>query len=524
MTNYYYNSAVTTTSASAALTLVNNDTLLVDRAGSLAGLSSFSGAGVNQAGGGTIANRGTIYGTSTGISAGTNIYTRRIHNAEDGYIFGGSTGVGITTGSGHRLENDGEIASTGTGAYVSGSFAAVRNSGIISGSIALSVQGTTNRIANTGEIAGGSYGLYAPGGGNALANDGLIAVTSSSGTGVLLEGSGATVTNSGTIRADVGNSVAVYFNNPASTGTGNVLENTGQILGAPSGYAVYGSIRSERVVNDGVIKGRTALEDGADTFDGRDGRQGPVDGGGGNDELTGGVLADTLLGGAGEDSLVGGAGNDVLAGGAGADTLEGGDGRDLLDYRGSDAVEVSLALGTGSGGDAAGDVFSGFEWLAGGDGDDALTGDAGDNRIFGGVGLDVLNGAAGTDTLIGGDDDDILLGGAGADVLTGGAGADRFRYGAVADSAGFTRDVVTDFEAGDRLDLFFVDAIAAGGTANDAFAFVGAAAFTAAGQVRAATIGSNTYVYANTDANLATSELVIVLRGAVTLAASDFVL
>ena len=78
-------------------------------------------------------------------------------------------------------------------------------------------------------------------------------------------------------------------------------------------------------------------------------------------------------------------------------------------------MTVSLIDGSATGGDAAGDTFAGFENVAGGLGDDALTGDAGDNVLIGGAGADTLSGGAGRDT---------LDGGAGADVLDGGTGND----------------------------------------------------------------------------------------------------
>ncbi|RTR11631.1 beta strand repeat-containing protein, partial [Azospirillum griseum] len=132
----------------------------------------------------------------------------------------------------------------------------------------------------------------------------------------------------------------------------------------------------------------------------------------GIENLTGSAYADTLGGdaganrldgGAGNDSLSGGDGNDTLVGGAGADTLSGGAGTDLASYAGSGAaVAVDLAAGSGSAGDAAGDVLSGVENLTGGAGDDTLRGDGGANRLDGGSGNDVLEGRGGNDTLVGG--------------------------------------------------------------------------------------------------------------------------
>ena len=124
----------------------------------------------------------------------------------------------------------------------------------------------------------------------------------------------------------------------------------------------------------------------------------------GIEDLTGSAHDDTLTGDGGANSLDGGAGDDLLAGGAGADTLTGGEGTDTADYAASaGGVAVDLAAGTGSGGDAEGDLLSGIENVTGSAGADRLTGSAGANRLDGGAGDDWLSGGAGADTLIGGD-------------------------------------------------------------------------------------------------------------------------
>ncbi len=120
--------------------------------------------------------------------------------------------------------------------------------------------------------------------------------------------------------------------------------------------------------------------------------------------------------------------------GGGADHLDGGDGIDLLDYAGSAGVTVDLSTGFAAGGEAQGDVISGFENLDGTDDQgDALTGSAVANWLFGIGGNDVLSGLAGDDVLAGGGGNDILRGGAGADALEGGTGIDLVTfYGATA--------------------------------------------------------------------------------------------
>ena len=139
-----------------------------------------------------------------------------------------------------------------------------------------------------------------------------------------------------------------------------------------------------------------------------------------DDRLSGDAGANRFLGGGGNDRLAGGDGNDLLDGGAGADMLDGGAGVDWASYvLAAEGVTVSLATGTGTGGQADGDRLIDIENLLGGEGDDRLSGDARANQI---------DGRGGNDTLTGGAGDDIFTGGAGADVLNGGAGVDWASY------------------------------------------------------------------------------------------------
>ena len=154
-----------------------------------------------------------------------------------------------------------------------------------------------------------------------------------------------------------------------------------------------------------------------------------------DDRLFGDAAANELSGGAGADKLVGHGGNDAIEGGPGSDTLDGDDGEysathadvDVLSYASSTGgVTVDLSrqylvagtteqqrghYATGSGGDAAGDKFRGFEQVTGGMGNDRLTGDGWNNYLIGGPGADVLHGGvpqvtgAGADGQFGTDDD-----------------------------------------------------------------------------------------------------------------------
>ncbi len=103
-------------------------------------------------------------------------------------------------------------------------------------------------------------------------------------------------------------------------------------------------------------------------------------------------------------------------------------------------------------------------------------------RIFGGQGSDTITGSQSAD---------IISGGLGSDNLRGAGGADTFLYRSVADSLLSQRDSILDFSTGDRIDLSQIDAVS-GTPANDAFHFIGSAAFSgAAGELRATFYAGN---------------------------------
>ncbi|HRD28735.1 MAG TPA: pre-peptidase C-terminal domain-containing protein, partial [Caulobacter sp.] len=157
-----------------------------------------------------------------------------------------------------------------------------------------------------------------------------------------------------------------------------------------------------------------------------------------NDDLRGGNDINVLDGGAGNDILMGFAGADTLIGGAGGDTLTGGDGIDTVSYVGSSAgVFVRLFNNLTFGGDAQGDVISGFENIIGSSNNDDLRGGNDINVLDGGAGNDILMGFAGADTLIGG---------AGGDTLTGGDGLDTISY--VGSAAAVTVNLLTNTVSG----------------------------------------------------------------------------
>jgi Ca2+-binding RTX toxin-like protein len=154
-----------------------------------------------------------------------------------------------------------------------------------------------------------------------------------------------------------------------------------------------------------------------------------------DNQISGGDGDDVLSGRAGNDTISGGRGRDVIIGGAGADVMDGGDGIDTLSYAGASGVGVSVSLadGHGSGGEAQGDLFTGFENLVGSAFDDYLAGDDGVNFIRGGDGSDVIDGRGGNDRLAGGEGTDFFVFDAGSghdtiiDFIAGAASAEAIR-------------------------------------------------------------------------------------------------
>lgn len=274
----------------------------------------------------------------------------------------------------------------------------------------------------------------------------------------------------------------------------------------------------------------------------------------------GNTLANRIVGNSAGNRLTGGAGNDTLDGGGGADTMLGGTGNDTyyvnaatdvvseLSAGGTDTVvsSVSRTLGayqenltlngssttSGTGNGLANKIVGNLaaNKLSGLAGNDLLDGGSGNDTLDGGTGNDVLAGSAGNDVLGGGSGNDRLNGGLGADKLSGGTGQDQFVFSSVKDSAvGISlRDVILDFERGvDRIDLSAIDANVASSASNEAFQFIGSAAFSAnaSAQVRYS-YDSDTGVgvlYGSTDADT-TAEFSIQFAGVASLAATDFVL
>ncbi|KQV33397.1 MULTISPECIES: hypothetical protein [unclassified Rhizobium] len=201
-------------------------------------------------------------------------------------------------------------------------------------------------------------------------------------------------------------------------------------LNGGSGFdlASYSEVTAALTLSLSKTTAQAAATAGQDTLVSIEG----LEGGSGNDTLTGSTVANLLIGNKGNDKLYGLEGNDVLRGGEGNDLLNGGAGTDTADYTGlSAAVVVDLAKTTAQDTKGAGiDTFVSIENVTGGNGNDVLYGTNGANVLSGGNGNDQLFGRGGNDILIGGNGNDTLDAGAGTgERLIGGSGNDRYMLG-----------------------------------------------------------------------------------------------
>lgn len=373
---------------------------------------------------------------------------------------------------------------------------------------------------SNGDNSGASFVVFGKAGGFAPSLD-LSTLDGSNGFRIdgvaALDYSGWSVSGAGDVNGDGFDDLIVGASN---------ADPNGEASGAS--YVIFG-MRAQSSVNIfGTIQGLTHNGGiGDDTVDARDGND-TLRGWEGDDTLLGGAGADTLDGGADNDTISGGSDNDIIIGSLGEDAINGGSGSDTLDFSAFAAnrqVNVNLAtrLVILHNGDEQ--ALTSIENATGSKGADTITGNAKANVLSGGNGNDIIAAGAGTDT---------ITGGSGRDILTGGADSDRFAYTTVAQSApgGTARDDITDFTvdpaAGaafiDRIDVKLIDA-KAGQTGNQAFIFIGQAAFTEEGQIRATQSGADTLVEFNTTgANGAEMEILLRNFTASNLTPADFIL
>ncbi len=251
-------------------------------------------------------------------------------------------------------------------------------------------------------------------------------------------------------------------------------------------------------------------------------------GGGGSDRLYGEEGNDVIIGGQGWDQLSGGDGDDWLQGDNGGDLFKAGAGNDTV-YGGGGTDRAYLGEGAdvaygGTDNDRL-NGQGGHDTLYGEEGDDVLIGSSGRDHLDGGTQDDFLHGGGQNDILVGGEGDDVLVGSWGQDMLTGGAGADVFVF-----EQGHTgrwmgnADLISDFNQaeGDVIDLSAIDAIY--GAGDDAFTFIGDAAFSGtAGELTVYTHGGDTFVAGDRNGD-GLADFQIRLTGEIELTMADFLL
>ena len=155
----------------------------------------------------------------------------------------------------------------------------------------------------------------------------------------------------------------------------------------------------------------------------------------GNDTINAGEGSDFVDAGSGDDTvIVDGtlSGDDTLNGGAGTDTL-------VLTPADNRNLTVDMVAGNVANGLPGSQLFSNFENVTTGGGNDSVIGNSGANLIStmggndtvrAGDGNDTIEGGDGNDSLLGEDGNDSLFGGDGRDSLYGGAGEDSLSAGA----------------------------------------------------------------------------------------------
>lgn len=516
------------------------------------------------------------------INTDQNIQTFSV--SATGVLAGVDVGLNVF-GFAKRVVNFGEISAAYDAGIVltgeEGSLTSIRNFGTISGGVngIKAILGGMN-LLNTGTIAGQAAIFALNSAPDVVQNRGTMVGS------IILGGGDNELTNHGRMEGEIstGDGDDIIRNIGGSMagditlgGGDNQFRNSGDFLGSllsgdgsdlivnrsgtMDGEIIMGggislTFDTDRIINRGVIEARVIFAETKDIFDNRRGTvTGRVEMGAGDDRFDnrGGIVESPVFTmGLGNDTFdnrggtVAGTinlfdGNDRFIAGTSAQIAAGGNGVDTLDLSALGSLTYNMFYGVDQPGMPADSTFTGFENVVGSfTGNNVLTGNFGANALTGGRlvdtldgddGDDELRGLSGNDTVIGrggrdrlfGDrGDDVLIGGFDDDRMTGGADSDRFVFDVNSDGL----DTITDFERGlDKIDLSLIDAQPKT-SGNQAFTFIGAADFTAGGQVRA--------VYrADTDKTVVTwgvmpgtfiSASVLLLDGQIALQATDFIL
>ncbi len=183
---------------------------------------------------------------------------------------------------------------------------------------------------------------------------------------------------------DGSNSIGVEANNLSTlrkieTSSGSDIIQVHELDGSFSNLVIDGGLADDKIIG-------TDLDDVIDVSEAKVYSIERLEGGKGNDSITGTSNNDIIDGGDNDDVLRGGDGDNRIFGGSGADVIYGGKDIDILD---------------------------------GGAENDLISGGAGYNVMTGGSGADIINGGVDLDVLRGGNDNDV-------DHLYGGDGWDRY--------------------------------------------------------------------------------------------------
>lgn len=268
---------------------------------------------------------------------------------------------------------------------------------------------------------------------------------------------------------------------------------------------------------------RFNLGGGADIYTGdgfaKSGRHDEIYGAGGNDTMT----IHTR-----QSDYYGDGGNDFISSAGYWNLLVGGNGNDTVSYMAQDddylkgwGVDLDLGREFAKTGQGRKEKIFDFENAEGTSYGDGILGSKADNKLWGMDGSDDVVGFKGNDKLFGGNGADFVYGGNGADELTGGKGVDEMWGDAGNDHFIFTdvnetgvgsgnRDIIEDFQNGDKIDL----------SAAGSFTFIGSANFSnTAGELRF----ENNVISGDVDGD-GTADFQIEVKGVNSLQDSDFIL
>jgi Ca2+-binding RTX toxin-like protein len=225
--------------------------------------------------------------------------------------------------------------------------------------------------------------------------------------------------------------------------------------------------------------------------------------------LTGSAI--TATGNAKNNLIYGNVANNVIDGLLGADFMVGGLGDDTYYVEnGSDQITEHLNQGTDT-------VMSSVHH--------ALRGNI-ENLTLIGTNAVSATGNELANTITGNSANNVLSGGLGADSLSGGGGNDTYQYRFTTESISASKDQISGFNAGDKINLSILDADTSTAANNDAFTFIGSNAFNnVAGELRATETGGVWAIEADVNGDgLADLVIGLTTESGYIIGAADFVL